>query len=303
MKKTVLVIALAFGVSSAFAQDLTSKKGEPILPEAEDWAISFDADPIFQYVGNAFSGATTTNSAPGVGFLNSNNTIIGKKFIDEKSAYRALVRIGFSSQSTKAMIAQPVATAPVYPAAPAMVEDKMKVGSTTIGIGAGKEWRRGKTRLQGYYGADAMLWISMGKTKYDYGNALAPTATPAVTVANSTNFGTNLGTDTYGNAARTTEAKNGMGFGIGVRGFIGAEYFIFPKIAIGAEYGWGLGFQMQGKGKTTKESINGTTVGSQETETSGSSAVGADTDINQSGIFTGKGSNTGSASLRVTFHF
>jgi len=33
MKKSVLGLALAFGVSSAFAQDLTSKKGEPILPE------------------------------------------------------------------------------------------------------------------------------------------------------------------------------------------------------------------------------------------------------------------------------
>jgi hypothetical protein len=47
MKKSVFMIALAFGVSSAFAQDLTSKKGEPILPEAEDWAISMDARSYF----------------------------------------------------------------------------------------------------------------------------------------------------------------------------------------------------------------------------------------------------------------
>ena len=60
MKKTVLVIALALGISGAFAQDLTSKKGEPMLPEANDWAISLNADPIFTFVGNAFSGATVT---------------------------------------------------------------------------------------------------------------------------------------------------------------------------------------------------------------------------------------------------
>lgn len=78
MKKSVLVIALAFGVTGAFAQDLTSKKGEPILPEAEDWAISMDATPIFNYIGNAFNGSTA-NSAPGASWLNTDQTIIGKK--------------------------------------------------------------------------------------------------------------------------------------------------------------------------------------------------------------------------------
>ena len=34
MKKSVLVVALAIGVTAAFAQDLTSKKGEKYLPEA-----------------------------------------------------------------------------------------------------------------------------------------------------------------------------------------------------------------------------------------------------------------------------
>lgn len=298
------MIALAFGVSSAFAQDLTSKKGEPILPEAGDWAISMDADPIFQFVGNAFNGSTS-NGAPGAGFLNANNTIIGKKFIDEKSAYRVLVRLGFTNQTTKAMIADATVTAaPVYPAAPTMVEDKFASKNTKIGIGVGKEFRRGKTRLQGYYGADAMIWISSTGSKYTYGNALATSGT-VVTVASSTNFGTNLvANDGFGNAGRITKTKSGMTFGIGVRGFIGAEYFVFPKISVGAEYGWGIGYQMSGKGKQTVESINaGTTIGEVETETAGSSKFGFDTDVNQNTIFGIQGSNTGSASLRVTFHF
>jgi len=186
----------------------------------------------------------------------------------------------------------------------------MKVSNTNIAIGVGKEMRRGKTRLQGFYGADVMIWLSSNKTKYEYGNALSTAVTlPVGVVGNTTNFGSNIGSDTYGNAARTLEEKSGMGFGIGVRGFIGAEYFIFPKIAIGAEYGWGIGFQTQGKGKTTVDSIGGppNSVGTQETETGGSSVFGVDTDINQAGsMFLGKGSNTGAtgtASLKVTFHF
>jgi hypothetical protein len=304
MKKTSLMIALAFGVSTAFAQDLTSKKGEPILPEAEDWAISLDANPIFTFVGNAFNG-NTSNAAPGVNWLNGNQTIIGKKFIDEKSAYRVLVRLGFTNQTTKAMIADAsVTTPPTYPAAPAMKEDKWSSKNTNIGIGVGKEFRRGKTRLQGYYGADAMLWVSMSSNKYTYGNSLS-TAAPVVTVANSTNFGSNITTDPYGNAARVLKSKSGMTLGIGVRGFIGAEYFLFPKISIGAEYGWGIGFQMTGKSKRDVESIGGTpaTVGTISTENSGSSKFGFDTDLNQGTIFGFRGSNTGTGSLRVTFHF
>lgn len=311
MKKSVLVIALAFGVTSAFAQDLTSKKGEPILPEAEDWAISLDADPMFQFVGNAFNGSTS-NSAPSVGWLNGNQTIIGKKFIDEKNAYRVLVRLGFTNQTFKNMVADNSAVPPTTATfdAPAMVEDKFKMRNTNIGIGVGKEMRRGKTRLQGYYGADAMIWISMSSNKFDYGNTMSATTTTTTTTnPTTTSWNTSTGavTGAAGTTSRTTETKSGMTFGLGVRGFVGAEYFIFPKIAIGAEYGWGIGYQMSGKGKSTQEyqQVIGTanTVGTTETVTSGSSKFGFDTDLNQGNIFGFKGSNSGTGSLKVTFHF
>lgn len=304
MKKTVLVIALAFGVSGAFAQDLTSKKGEPILPEAEDWAITINADPIFEFVGNSFNG-NTSNNAPGVDWLNQDQTIIGKKFIDEKNAYRVLVRIGLTSETYKHLVDQDNPAAVTFPANTPMVEDKYKSSNTTIAIGAGKEMRRGKTRLQGFYGADVMIWLSSNKQKYEYGNSMAVTAaagadpTPTYT---SWNLDGTFGANTSG-AVRTTQNKSGMTFGIGIRGFIGAEYFIFPKISIGAEYGWGLGFQTSGTGKQAREKNNGTTMGDDEIETAGSSKLGADTDLNQNTIFGFRGSNTGSASLKATFHF
>ncbi|HEY0030705.1 MAG TPA: hypothetical protein VGC65_08100 [Bacteroidia bacterium] len=308
MKKSVLVIALAFGVTGAFAQDLTSKKGEPILPEAEDWAISMNADPIFRFVGNAFNG-NTDNAAPGTNWMNGNQTIIGKKFIDEKSAYRVVVRLGFTSQTFKNMVADDAFTGTVtFPDAAPMVEDKFKMKNTNIGIGVGKEMRRGKTRLQGYYGADAMIWLSASSNKFEYGNTMSATTASGTTMTpTSTTWNTSTGAVTGASAsgARTTVTKSGMTFGIGVRGFIGAEYFIFPKISIGAEYGWGIGFQTTGKGKSTVESTGGTpaTVGETETITSGTSKFGFDTDLNQGTIFGFKGSNTGSTALRVTFHF
>lgn len=308
MKKSVLVVALALGVTGAFAQDLTSKKGEPMLPEAEDWAISLDAAPIFTFVGNAFNG-NTANAAPGVNWLNGNQTIIGKKFIDDKNAYRVLVRLGFTNQTYKNMVNDDAnVTAPVFPATAPMVEDKFKMRNTNIGIGVGKEMRRGKTRLQGYYGADAMIWISASSNKFEYGNTMSPTLGSGTTpTPTSTTWNTTTGAVAASGAlgSRTLSTKSGMTFGLGVRGFIGAEYFLFPKIAIGAEYGWGIGYQMTGKGKSVVETTGGTgpTVGEVETETSGSSKFGFDTDLNQGNIFGFKGSNTGTGSLKVTFHF
>ena len=308
MKKKVFLITLAFGVTSAFAQDLTSKKGEPMLPETDDWAISMNADPLFTFVGNAFNG-NVGNGAPGIGWLNGNGTIIGKKFIDEKNAYRALLRLGFTSEGYKNFVNDDaIVTAPTFPAPFPQKEDKISIKNTVIGIGVGKEMRRGKTRLQGFYGADAMLWIAMSSEKYTYGNTMTGVAAPGVTpTPTSTTWdaatGAILAEGPLG--SRTLSNKSGMTLGIGVRGFIGAEYFIFPKIAIGAEYGWGIGFQTAGKGTNVVETTGGTTpvVGEVETEMAGSSKFGFDTDLNQGTIFGFRGSNTGTASLKATFHF
>jgi hypothetical protein len=300
---------LVFGIA-VFAQDvveetsntgtLVSKKGEAYLPESGDWAISFDASPIFTYVGNAFNG-NTWNSAPGANFLNGNNTIVGKLFLDDKTAIRAIVRLGFDNSSHTELIEDAnITVAPVYPALFPQVEDKMVSKNTHIAIGGGYEMRRGKTRLQGYYGGDMMIWLSSSSTKYTYGNTLLNTRNVNLI---SSDFGSNLENDPLGYAGRVTSNKSGMTFGIGVRGFIGAEYFIFPKIAIGAEYGWGIGFQKTGKGKKEIQSTDGTTVATITDETQGSSAFGADTDVNQNNGFGISGSNTGSATVRVTFHF
>lgn len=301
MKKSTLAIALAFGVASAFAQDLTSKKGEPILPEAGDWAIGIDASPFLRYAGNLFN--TAGNAAPTWEHLNANQTIIGKMFKDEKTAYRAILRIGLNSWTDVQKTAQPVSTPPTYPTLPTMVDDKAKASNTFIGLGAGYEMRRGKTRLQGYYGADAMFWMSSSKKKYTYGNAtLSPSGTPPVTVGDSHNwngdavFGDNITTDPYGNAARVTEWKSGSTIGFGVRGFVGAEYFIFPKISIAGEFGWGIGITTGAKTSTTTESISGTNTSAITVE--GGKSGGSfriDTDQNKFG--------TGTGTLRLNLHF
>ena len=202
MKKiTILAIAFGFMSISANSQDLKSKRGESFLPEKGDWAIGFNTDGLFQYLGNAFNGSSNIQ---GPDVNNVDFGVFGKKFITSSTAYRADVNLVANS-------------------------NKSDSASSSVGfliVGLGKEWRKGKTRLQGYYGADALLILESSKGE-EINNGI------------------------------TTKYKSGLGIGVGAKGFLGAEYFIFPKLSIGAEYNYSFITFIQPKSKTT---TNGTTV-------------------------------------------
>jgi hypothetical protein len=258
MKKSILGLALAFGVSSAFAQDLTSKKGEPILPEAGDWAISVDATSFLSYA-KSFIGAGAGASAPTFNFLSGNNVILGKYFKDEKTAYRGGLNIGFNNASSSNLVTQDHIGAQTPGTDAPKVTDKQTISTMGIGLTAGIEKRKGKTRLQGYYGAEAFIYIGSTTTKTKYGNAFSDSVSTAgnPALATSTTGFAPAGsgsTPTFSaTSSRPTEVKNGSNFQFGVRGFIGVEYFILPKMSLGGEFGWGIGIQTWGAGQTTTE--------------------------------------------------
>ncbi len=293
MKKSILAVAVVLGSTSLFAQDLTSKKGEAYLPEAGDYAISIDATPFLNYFGNFF-GKTAANAAPTWNYLTNNQTITGKYFVDAETAYRASLRIGFGSNKGSAMIGQTGATAPVYPALATEVEDTYKMGNTNIGLAVGMEKRRGFGRLQGFYGAELGFSIASTKETYTYGNAIVAADNNVAGI--TSNFGANMVVDSYGFDARVLENKSGTTFGFGLRGFIGAEYFVLPRLAVGGEFGWGLGFSSTGAGTMSTESTDGVAIGTQDIETTKMSSFGIDSDdIN--GVF------GPAANLRITLHF
>lgn len=246
MKKVLLTAAAVLSLTFVNAQDLKSKKGEAYLPVAGDWAISFNADGIFGYAGNAFNG-NTNNAAPSVDFV-TNNAFVGKKFITDKMAYRVVANLGFGSNTTNSVVGT--------------FNQEAKTNSFDLTAGLGKEWRKGSTRLQGFYGADALINIS-----------------------SSTDETTRTTTAT-GAFAGSQKNKSGLGLGLGVQGFLGAEYFIFPKFAIGAQYTYRVGFDLQGKSENSQ-----TTAGGVTTTTNG----GKSSDF-------GFG-NVGITSINLTLHF
>jgi hypothetical protein len=230
-----------------------SKRGYPILPQSGDWSVSFDAIPVLEFVGNAFnsSGNTISSAFPSFNATSStSNTIVVRKFIDDNTAYRGMIRFDLGTSTTRVNVDDDAALA-ADPASTATVEDKRVSKNSNIVIGAGLEKRKGVSRVQGVYGAMATVGIgrgtSGGSNKYTYGNAFSATF-PNPT--STTNFSTGASS---ASSSRVTETTTASGFSIGAVGFIGAEYFIAPKLSIGAEFQWGPEFKKTGESETTSE--------------------------------------------------
>ena len=77
---------------------------------------------------------------------------------------------------------------------------------------------------------------------------------------------------------------------LSLRGFIGVEWFLAPKVSVSAEYGWGLAFIKQGDTEIDTEEYNFATGATTESKierkhiVGGTSGFGIDTDNNGGAI-------------------
>jgi hypothetical protein len=250
MKNLLLLCLLSLLAFGATAQDdpLTGKKGQPILPEKGDIGLGVNMIPFFNWFGNAFNG---TNTSPGnantFGGDNKffqifgNSVIMGKYMLSEKSAVR--ISFGFNVGSIhQSMYVQDDASNSVLD----MVLDSRKQDYGDYTLALGYEMRRGKGRIQGYFGADIIIQVRQASGfAYTYGNQFAD----ANIVPTSHNWGNNIGTGANANKRTLFDGSNTT-FGMGLRGFIGVEYFVAPKFSIGCEFGWG--FMVNGTFETVK---------------------------------------------------
>jgi hypothetical protein len=240
MKRKVLFVASLFLATATFAQDgLTSKKGEAYLPEAGDWSIGFDGTALVDYVGNMANGASgnTLNSG---GWMNGTvgQEIRFKMFKDETTAYRLRARIGMSSTSEDTYGFYD-ADADNTTADEEFTTNVKENNGFSVVLGAGLEKRRGNTRIQGYYGGEVFFGMLGGKK--------TETSTGSVLSDNYTGGHTDFSN------GRQTELVEASRLTFGLQGFIGVEWFFAPKVSLGAEYTWGLGFNSYGETSETKE--------------------------------------------------
>jgi hypothetical protein len=92
---------------------------------------------------------------------------------------------------------------------------------------AGAEYRLGKKRIQGVFGAGVLLGIQKRVVNYSYGNKMT-TINQNPTVAGQFNV--------WDNGYRTVKEFSGRpDFYAGITASAGVEFFVAPKIALGAE--------------------------------------------------------------------
>jgi hypothetical protein len=251
MKKIIGVsLALVFSAASiAQSNDqVQNKNGVDIMPVSGEWGVGMNALPILNYLGNSFNGNAGNFNLNGDKFTNywGANTIYGKYMISDDNAIRAQLRIGHFSNTYDNWVYDDTKNSP-----DSVVLDTYKTTSSFYNIGAGYEFRRGKTRLKGIYGGEAMYMYQQSQNaEYTYGNAYglgnqAPTATSWFSWG-----GVNSEAAT---AERVIWSENGAFHGVGLRGFLGVEYYILPKICIGTEFGWSFMWGTTGEGTTRME--------------------------------------------------
>ena len=270
-------------LASVFGQDeqFLDKKGRVVLPESGDWALGFNAVPIFTFIGNTFNGSTSNNHMGNDKFAGfTENTILGKYFLSDKKAIRVNFRFGVHNKNVTNDIVNDFLNNP-----DSLVLDRAKFKTSNFNLGLGHEWRLGKGRLQGVVGGEVFFqYTSSVKSQFEYGNAFAAgNVTPLTTLWDPSGFA--ITANSVGE--RILSSKGGGKCGFGARLFAGVEYFVAPKISLGAEFGWYLGYSQQSKSTVTYERWSTLDNASYEVtrEKSGNKYFDADTDNFGGGIY------------------
>ena len=231
-------------------EKLVSKKGIYILPEQGEFALGVDATPFISYLGHVMSrnGSNSPEFNYGNGF-SGGNAVYGKYMLDDNKAVR--IRLGFTDSKTTNLYPVVASSLTPDPTAQQWINDEAATLNRSFYIALGLEKHRGKSRIQGVYGAELFFGASRRDINYVYGNSINNDF-------NRPDIGNGTGAGTY-NAADQRIIEDNLNKSVfgGVRGFAGVEYFIAPKLSLGGEFGYSLMVQKFGTEDQTFEYWDG----------------------------------------------
>lgn len=226
--KRILVISLALLVSGiVFAQEgettssgggqIQNKNGVDIMPIAGEFGVGINATSLINNVlSNLGNGPVNDNH-----FVRNGGAIYGKYFLDNSTA----VRIGLGVYGSNYKDREEVQN-DLYSDPDSVTFDQGNYRSQDITLSLGYEMRKGKGRFRALMGADLLAGLNSSIEFYEYGNAMgAGNQLPTTSIT-----GLNGG-------QRLISSTGGTQYSLGLRGFIGVEYFLAPKVALGTEFG------------------------------------------------------------------
>lgn len=223
--KHILTILTAIALCSLpFTAQAQSE--EDYLPKAGDLGLSVSANPLSQI-------------ATGVSYTQPLVSIAGKYMVSDKSAL--FLNVGWIyNYNHNNYYANDDAALYLDPFSRAKVIDTREDQITGLNVSFGGERRIGKGKVQGVFGGGIMYAFSYYDTRYSYGNA----------ITSINQHPTNGFTDIYDYDESEVPSPNVPGVSyqrylskfnttpthyIGLTGYAGVEWFVAPKVSVGAK--------------------------------------------------------------------
>lgn len=251
MALSLLVATAAFadGADKPTPEDKGKKDYSSWLPAQGDMSVGFSLDPLATFAGNLFNGNldNTLEDLAGEPLLyrqlpNSCVSIMGTYMLTNELALRANIGFGYSLKQNNFFVQDDAALA-FDDLSNAKVIDQMNSQILSGSFSAGIEYRLGKRLpIQGVFGAGLSYACGMSKSTYAYGNAITQlNQNPSM---NSEMPATDAVTKYLPNARLLSVQSSDMIHMVGVYGSVGVEWFVTPKVALGANVNLGIYYEL-----------------------------------------------------------
>lgn len=242
MKKIISILLLAAVASLSLSAQETEEK--QYLPEAGDWSIGFDVKPVFKYVGGLFNNynqqSTLEDFPAGQPSLYEDEdnpyyptvSIMGRYMLTDNLALKANLGVVLNNDKEGFYVQDDAATI-LDPLSDSKVADYQNTRTTGLSLQAGVEYRVGKKRIQGVFGGGILFGLQSETTVYSYGNEMTLINQQPTNAWNYTGY------------MPVKEYNKQPDFFAGLYGSAGVEFFVAPKVALGAEVSLCAGYQVE----------------------------------------------------------
>lgn len=259
MKKLISIIAI--GLMPFMSISAQSEDSKNYLPEQGDMAFGINVKPVLKYVGNIFNG-TTNNKLKNLGGEPVTNnasdfksdilptvSIMGKYMFSDNWGVRANVGLMLGKDTDREYVIDDK-QAVLDPFNESKLIDTRQTAKNGMSLMLGAEYRKGSKRIQGVFGMGVLFGFYNQNISYDFANAVTPLndhPTSASWVKNCKN------------GYRIVNEKTEGNLFYGITGSAGVEWFVAPKVSLGAEVNLSLYHINGGQLYTQSEGYNNVT--------------------------------------------
>lgn len=220
------------------------------LPTQGDMSIGFSLDPIATFAGNLFNGNldNSLEDLAGEPLLLQQLpvpvvSIMGTYMLTDNLAARVNIGFGFSAKRNNYYTIDDAAVA-LNDLSNAKVIDQKRTRHLTGSFALGVEYRIGKkSPIQGVFGGGLNYACGTASYKYQYGNAITElNQNPSQNIEMP---GTTDAIAQYlPNARLLSTYSDELIHMVGLYGSVGVEWFVAPKIALGANVNIGIYYEI-----------------------------------------------------------